>query len=69
MGTEGTQKIQLQLLGLADAELWMVAVAPRSKALDQFSVLLFVIISNASNNRGVIGKLLEVVGAQVDLEV
>ncbi len=48
-----------QLFGLADIERQVIVVAQCDKALYQSSILFLVVIVYASNNRGVIGKLLE----------
>lgn len=51
-----------QFFGPADAEFQLIVVAPCKQELHQSSLLLFIVIVDASSNRGVIGKLLEVVG-------
>ncbi len=56
-----------QLFGLV--ELQVTVVAPCDEALYQSSVLLLIVIVDASNSGGVIRNFLEVVGTRVETEV
>ncbi len=58
-----------QLFGLADIEFQVIVVATLDKTLCQASVLLLVVIVDASNNGGIVGKLLEVAVTRVAMKV
>lgn len=50
--------IHHHLMGLTDVELQVVAVVPCDKVLYQSSVLLVTVITDASNDGGIVRKLL-----------
>lgn len=49
--------VQQQLFGLAGVKLQVVVVKPCDEAHYQFPVLLLIAVVNASDNRGIVGKL------------